>query len=316
MLCTNVRRPPHTVLGVAPNATPEEVNNAFRNLAFRFHPDVNAEADDAEFKELANARDLLLAGGVSMQEEERAKKRSRQQTKSPPKPSATETKAEQRKRLQQEEDSRRAGERQRQERVRTKAAAFRERQRQAQEAERRERQRQRRTGAAHPEQQQTNNKQRQQMERQRQEVRDYEQWSKRLDDDLEWFREAAREGSVESLVAFDEKLRALRAELTTPSPIKAQLVTQIITNATLHRGALLKKLEKRTAILSALLESGKRKRLLKMGGLVAVSLFWKVNPIRAWGIVEEVQDQLRAERDAIDAALKAPHDNVDAVSDS
>ena len=43
-------RDPYQVLGISPTATDDEVKKAYRNLAKRYHPDVNAGASDAEAK--------------------------------------------------------------------------------------------------------------------------------------------------------------------------------------------------------------------------------------------------------------------------
>jgi hypothetical protein len=46
---------PHAVLGVGKNATPEEVNRAYRQLAKKYHPDKVAHLGD-EFRKLAEMR--------------------------------------------------------------------------------------------------------------------------------------------------------------------------------------------------------------------------------------------------------------------
>jgi curved DNA-binding protein CbpA len=56
-----VARNPYVVLGVQPEAGEAEIHDAFRRLAKRHHPDVNAHDPLAEsrFKELASAYDVL-----------------------------------------------------------------------------------------------------------------------------------------------------------------------------------------------------------------------------------------------------------------
>src|SRR5262245_62035453 len=50
----------YEVLGVSKNASAEEVKRAYRNLARKFHPDVNTAADAADkFKEIQTAYDVL-----------------------------------------------------------------------------------------------------------------------------------------------------------------------------------------------------------------------------------------------------------------
>jgi len=47
-------------LGVAPDATPEQIKSAYRRKAAQFHPDRNPSADAAErFREVQEAYDLL-----------------------------------------------------------------------------------------------------------------------------------------------------------------------------------------------------------------------------------------------------------------
>ena len=54
-------RDPYEVLGVARDATEQQVKKAFRGLARELHPDVNAHDPDAEqkFKEAAEAYEIL-----------------------------------------------------------------------------------------------------------------------------------------------------------------------------------------------------------------------------------------------------------------
>jgi curved DNA-binding protein CbpA len=54
-------RDPYEVLGLAPTASKDEVHDAYRRLAKRWHPDLNAgdEAAEWRFKEIAAAHELL-----------------------------------------------------------------------------------------------------------------------------------------------------------------------------------------------------------------------------------------------------------------
>jgi molecular chaperone DnaJ len=48
------------VLGVAPNATDDEIKKVYRSLAMRFHPDRNSEPGaDVRFKAIAKAYEVL-----------------------------------------------------------------------------------------------------------------------------------------------------------------------------------------------------------------------------------------------------------------
>jgi len=47
---------PYSILGVAPNATNDEVKSAYRKLAKKYHPDVNKDPDaESKFKEVTKA---------------------------------------------------------------------------------------------------------------------------------------------------------------------------------------------------------------------------------------------------------------------
>jgi DnaJ-class molecular chaperone len=54
-------RNPYEVLGVSSNAKPEEIKVAYRKLAKKHHPDVNAgsKANEEKFKEISQAYDLI-----------------------------------------------------------------------------------------------------------------------------------------------------------------------------------------------------------------------------------------------------------------
>lgn len=51
----------YSVLGISKNATQEEIKKAYRNLAFKYHPDRNPDNKDAEekFKKISEAYDVL-----------------------------------------------------------------------------------------------------------------------------------------------------------------------------------------------------------------------------------------------------------------
>src|SRR5207245_9378978 len=61
---TQMRRDPYEVLGVARDASEQEVKKAFRALARELHPDVNSHDPAAEekFKEAAEAYEVLSDG--------------------------------------------------------------------------------------------------------------------------------------------------------------------------------------------------------------------------------------------------------------
>lgn len=52
---------PYEVLGVLKNSSPEEIKKAYRNLAKKYHPDLNPGNKNAEakFKEISHANDLI-----------------------------------------------------------------------------------------------------------------------------------------------------------------------------------------------------------------------------------------------------------------
>jgi curved DNA-binding protein len=53
---------PYTVMGVARNATPDDIKHAYRRLARKYHPDVSEEKNaEAYFKAVAQAYDVLRA---------------------------------------------------------------------------------------------------------------------------------------------------------------------------------------------------------------------------------------------------------------
>jgi len=50
----------YAVLGVAPNATDDEIKKVYRSLAMRYHPDRNqAPGADVRFKSIAKAYEVL-----------------------------------------------------------------------------------------------------------------------------------------------------------------------------------------------------------------------------------------------------------------
>ena len=50
----------YEILGVNKNATPEEIKSAFRQLARKYHPDINKESNaEAVFKEINEAYGVL-----------------------------------------------------------------------------------------------------------------------------------------------------------------------------------------------------------------------------------------------------------------
>jgi molecular chaperone DnaJ len=50
----------YSVLGIAPNATDEEIKKVYRSLAMRYHPDRNdAPGAEVRFKSIAKAYEIL-----------------------------------------------------------------------------------------------------------------------------------------------------------------------------------------------------------------------------------------------------------------
>lgn len=50
----------YNVLGIAPNASEDEIKKVYRSLAMRFHPDRNSEPGaDARFKAIVKAYEVL-----------------------------------------------------------------------------------------------------------------------------------------------------------------------------------------------------------------------------------------------------------------
>ena len=52
---------PYSILGIAPNATNDEVKSAYRKLAKKYHPDVNKDPGaESKFKEVTKAYEDIL----------------------------------------------------------------------------------------------------------------------------------------------------------------------------------------------------------------------------------------------------------------
>ena len=64
-----MNRDPYDVLGVSRSASKEEIKAAYRNLAKRYHPDLNdgSPAADAKMKEINEAYAILIKGGAQRQ---------------------------------------------------------------------------------------------------------------------------------------------------------------------------------------------------------------------------------------------------------
>ena len=61
----------YATLGVARDASQDQIKNAYRKLARKYHPDVSKEADaEARFKEIGEANEVLkdLETGTSWQQ--------------------------------------------------------------------------------------------------------------------------------------------------------------------------------------------------------------------------------------------------------
>src|ERR1700745_4372082 len=60
-MATTTNKDYYALLGVKKTASPEEIRKAFRNLARKYHPDVNPGDKKAEekFKEISEAKDIL-----------------------------------------------------------------------------------------------------------------------------------------------------------------------------------------------------------------------------------------------------------------
>ena len=55
---------PYHILGVSPNATPDEIKNAYRRLVKQFHPDKNSSEEAKEQVRLINAAYEILSDPV------------------------------------------------------------------------------------------------------------------------------------------------------------------------------------------------------------------------------------------------------------
>ena len=66
----------YDILGVARNATDEEIKKSYRKLAMKYHPDRNPDSKEAEdkFKEAKEAYELACDKGVPERELDRLEK--------------------------------------------------------------------------------------------------------------------------------------------------------------------------------------------------------------------------------------------------
>lgn len=56
---SSVKRDYYEVLGVSKTATSQEISKAYKTLARKYHPDLNPDADEEQFKEIAAAHEVL-----------------------------------------------------------------------------------------------------------------------------------------------------------------------------------------------------------------------------------------------------------------
>lgn len=58
-MASRTKRDYYEVLGIAKNATDEQIKKAFRTLAKKYHPDANNDGDEKQFKEISEAYETL-----------------------------------------------------------------------------------------------------------------------------------------------------------------------------------------------------------------------------------------------------------------